>query len=206
MSVLLINGSPNKHGCTFTALSEVAGAINANGVDTRIFHIGAAPVQDCTACGKCAQTGYCVFAGDSVNECVDMLKNADGLVVGSPVYFGGPTGAVCAFLNRMFFLKNKQYANKPAAAIVSCRRAGSTAAFDRLNKFFSLSCMPIVTSQYWNMVHGHTPDEVRQDLEGMQTMRTLGANMAWLVKCIAESRGKVPEPAVEARIGTNFIR
>ena len=206
MNVLLINGSPNERGCTFTALGEVAGALNANGIDTNIFHIGAAPVQDCTACGACAKTGYCAFGGDAVNSTVDLLKKADGLVVGSPVYYAGPTGAVCAFMDRLFYRKNAPYAHKPAAAVVSCRRAGSTAAFDRLNKYFSLSSMPIVTSQYWNMVHGNTPDEVRRDLEGMQVMRTLGNNMAWLIKCIAAARDSVPYPLAEARTSTNFIR
>jgi multimeric flavodoxin WrbA len=206
MNVLLINGSPNKHGCTYTALSEIAGALEANGVDTAIFHIGSAPVQDCTACTHCRDSGYCVFKDDSVNECIDLLKDADGLIVGSPVYYGGPTGAVCSFMDRLFYQKSAPYALKPAAAVVSCRRAGSTAAFDRLNKYFSLSCMPIVTSQYWNMVHGNTPEEVRQDLEGMQIMRTLGHNMAWLIKCIAAARDKAPAPVREPRIGTNFIR
>ena len=206
MGVLLLNGSPNKHGCTYTALREVAGAIEANGVGCEIYHIGGSPVQDCVACGHCRETGYCVFGDDAVNECVDALKNADGFVVGSPVYYSGPTGAICSFLDRMFFCKSEAYAHKPAAAVVSCRRAGSTAAFDRLNKYFSISCMPIVTSQYWNMVHGNTPEEVRQDKEGMQIMRTLGANMAWLIKCISASRGKLPYPVREERIGTNFIR
>ncbi|MDR3121047.1 MAG: flavodoxin family protein [Clostridiales bacterium] len=206
MNVLLINGSPRKEGCTFTALSEVAGRLNANGVETNIFQIGKEPVQDCVACHVCRDTGYCVFKSDRLNECVDLLKRADGLVVGSPVYYGGPTGAICAFLDRLFFFKSASYAHKPAAAVVSCRRAGSTAALDRLNKYFTLSCMPVVTSQYWNMVHGHTPDEVRQDLEGLQTMRTLGNNMAWLLKCIDAAKGSVPYPEQEERVGTNFIR
>lgn len=206
MNVLLINGSPNERGCTFTALSEVAGALNADGIDTRMFHIGSAPIQDCVACARCGTSGYCVFGDDSVNECVDLLKGADGIVVGSPVYYAGATGAVCAFLDRLFYRKNAPYAYKPAAAVVSCRRAGSTAALDRLHKYFSLSSMPIVTSQYWNMVHGNTPEEVRQDLEGMQIMRTLGHNMAWLIKSIAASRDTTPLPRKEARVGTNFIR
>ena len=206
MNVLLINGSPRKNGCTYTALSEVAGALNANGIETEIFHIGSAPVQDCTACGRCRGKDYCVFDGDGVNACVDLLKNANGLVVGSPVYYAGPTGSICSFLDRLFFNKGALYAYKPAAVVTSCRRAGATASLDRLYKYFSLSGMPIVSSQYWCMVHGNTPDEVRQDLEGLQIMRTLGNNMAWLIKCIETARGTVPFPQREARIGTNFIR
>ena len=206
MNVLLINGSMHKNGCTYTALSEVAGALESNGIDTKIHHIGSAPIQDCTACFACAGTGYCAFADDSVNECVDLLKNADGLIVGSPVYYAGPTGSLCAFLERLFFIKGAAYSYKPAAVVVSCRRAGSTAALDRLYKYFSLSGMPIVSSQYWGMVHGNTPDEVRQDLEGMQIMRTLGHNMAWLLKCIDAARDIVPLPQTEERVGTNFIR
>lgn len=206
MRVFMINGSPNRRGCTYTALREVASALEAAGAESEILHVGNGPVQDCTACGHCRETGYCVFSDDRVNECIDKLKEADGFIVGSPVYYGGPSGSVCSFLDRMFFHKSDPYALKPAAAVVSCRRAGSTAAFDRLNKYFSLSSMPIVTSQYWNMVHGNTPDEVRRDLEGMQIMRTLGANMAWMLKCIELARGKTPYPAREPRVATNFIR
>lgn len=206
MNVLMINGSPNKHGCTYTALSEAAGALNENGVETVFFHIGSAPVQDCTACGHCKGTGYCIFNADSVNECIDLLKKADGLIVGSPVYYAGPSGSICAFLDRLFYLKGSAFLYKPAAGVVSCRRAGSTAALDRLIKYFFLSSMPIVSSQYWPMVHGNTPDEVRRDLEGMQIMRTLGKNMAWMVKSLAAARDTVPYPDREKRVGTNFIR
>ncbi|MCL2059555.1 MAG: flavodoxin family protein [Oscillospiraceae bacterium] len=206
MNVLLINGSPRERGCTYTALSEVAGALGANGIEANIHHIGSAPVQDCTACGGCREAGYCVHKGDSVNACADLLEKADGLVVGSPVYYAGPTGSICSFLDRLFYHKGAKYMYKPAAVVVSCRRAGSTASLDRLYKYFSLSGMPIVSSQYWAMVHGNTPDEVRQDLEGMQIMRTLGNNMAWLLKCIDAARGTVPLPSREARVGTNFIR
>jgi multimeric flavodoxin WrbA len=206
MNVLLINGSPRKDGCTNAALSEAAGALNANGIETRIYHIGKGPIQDCTACRGCAGSGRCVFGGDGVNECAELLKAADGLIVGSPVYYGAAAGAVCSFLDRLFFLKSGPYEQKPAAAVVCCRRAGSTAALDRLNKYFMLSSMPVVTSQYWNMVHGNTPDEARRDLEGMQTMRTLGNNMAWLLKCIGAAKGAVPPPEREARVATNFIR
>jgi multimeric flavodoxin WrbA len=206
MNVLLINGSPHKNGCTFTALSEVAGQLKTHDIETGIFHIGADPIRGCIACGKCAQSGYCVFNDDPVNECLDLVRKADGLVVGSPVYYAAPNGALCAFLDRMFYRKSAAYAYKPAACVVNCRRGGATAAFDRLNKYFSINSMPIVTSQYWNQTHGTTPDEVRQDLEGMQTMRTLGNNMAWLLKCIENSRGTIPYPVAEPRTATNFIR
>ncbi len=206
MNVLMINGSPHRAGCTFTALSEVAGQLNKQGIETHIFHIGTAPIRGCDACGKCAKTGYCAYGEDTVNKAVDLLRQADGLVVGSPVYYAGPSGALCAFLDRLFYGKSAAYAYKPAAAIVNCRRGGATAAFDRLNKYFTISSMVVVTSQYWNMTHGSTPDQVREDLEGMQTMRTLGNNMAWLLKSLAYARDAVPYPEKEPRVSTNFIR
>jgi multimeric flavodoxin WrbA len=206
MNVLLINGSPHREGCTCTALNEVATALERNGVGTEILHIGNRAIHGCTACGACAENGYCIFKDDPVNRAIDLARAADGLVVGSPVYYAGPNGALCAFLDRMFFMKSRLYAYKPAAAIVSCRRGGASAAFDRLNKYFTISNMPVVSSQYWNAVHGNTPDEVRQDLEGMQIMRTLGRNMAWLLKCIDAAKDTVPYPEPEAIQRTNFIR
>lgn len=206
MNVVLINGSPHKNGCTYTALMEVAGELNQQGIETKFFHIGAKPISGCIACGMCKKSGYCVLKGDSVNECIDLVKQADGIIVGSPVYFAAPNGALCAFLDRLFFLKNAPYADKPAAAIVSCRRGGASATFDRLNKYFTISNMPIVSSQYWNSVHGNTPEEVKQDVEGLQIMRTLGKNMAWLLKCIEAAEGSVPRPEREAWTPTNFIR
>ena len=197
MNVLLINGSPHKKGCTYTALSEVAGQLEKNG-------IGSKPIRGCIACGACRETGLCVFDDDPVNECSGLLKAADGLIVGSPVYYAAPNGALCAFLDRLFYMKSGAYAYKPAAAVVSCRRGGASAAFDRLNKYFTISCMPIVSSQYWNSVHGNTPEEVRQDKEGLQIMRTLGDNMAWLLKNI--QTGKIPLPEPEEPVRTNFIR
>ncbi len=205
-NVLMINGSPHADGCTFTALSEVAGQLEKAGIATRIHHIGARPIQGCVACRKCAETGTCVFKDDTVNTCVDLLRGADGLVVGSPVYYAAPNGALCAFLDRLFFLKAAGYAHKPAAAIVNCRRGGASAAFDRLNKYFTISSMPVVSSQYWNATHGTTPDEVRRDAEGLQVMRTLGRNMAWLVRCIEVAKGTVPYPEREPPLRTNFIR
>lgn len=204
MKVVIINGSPHKKGCTYTALAEVAGQLEAEGIETVWVHVGAKPVQDCIACGKCAPSGRCVFDDDQINATADLLREADGLLVGSPVYYAGPSGAVCSFLDRLFYPCSGDYEGKVAAAVVSCRRAGSTAALDRLNKYFNLGRMPQVNSQYWNMVHGNTPDEVRQDLEGLQIMRTLGRNMAWMLKSI--EAGGIPRPEREATARTNFIR
>ena len=205
MHVLLINGSPHKEGCTFTALSEVAGALEKNGIETTLFHIGTHPVAGCIACGKCkgVDTG-CVLAGEPYSTCFELVRKADALVVGSPVYFAGPTGTLCTLLDRLFFSAKSFLKGKPAAAVVSCRRGGASATFDRLNKYFTVSQMPVVSSQYWNSVHGNTPDEVRQDLEGLQTMRVLGNNMAWLLKSMAASQE--PRPAQEPWQRTNFIR
>ena len=207
MKVLLVNGSPHPKGCTYTALQEVAGQLQKEGVESVLLQIGTRPVQDCIACGKCAETGLCVFKDDAVNEAIGLLKECDGLVVGSPVYYGGPTGSLCSFLDRLCFRKAAPYAGKPAACVVSCRRGGATAAFERLNQFFGMLNMPIVTSQYWNMVHGNTPDQVLQDIEGLQTMRTLAKNMAWLIKCIEAGRkAGIAKPDYEPWTPTNFIR
>lgn len=207
MKVLLINGSPHPRGCTYTALSTVAAQLEKNGLETQILQIGNKAVHGCIACGKCRDTGHCIFEDDPVNEAVDLLREADGLVVGSPVYYAGPNGSICAFLDRMFFLKSAPYAFKPAAAVVSCRRGGASASFDRLNKYFTIARMPVVSSQYWNSVHGNTPDEVRQDKEGLQIMRTLGDNMAWLLKCIAAGKAAgIAQPVPEPWEATNFIR
>lgn len=207
MKVLLINGSPHAKGCTYTALTEVAAKLNELDVETQILQTGTKPVQDCIGCGKCRNTGSCIFADDAVNEAVELLKQADGLVVGAPVYYAGPSARLCAFLDRLFYGKSAFYEGKPAAAVVSCRRGGASASFDRLNKYFTIACMPVVSSQYWNSVHGNTPDEVRKDLEGLQTMRTLGANMAWLLKCIEAGRkAGITFPEREPWVRTNFIR
>lgn len=206
MKVLLINGSPHKKGCTYTALREVADELERQGIETEIFQLGTAAVRSCTACGQCAKTGRCVFDDDPVNECLDRLRQADGLIVGAPVHYAGPAGAVTALLDRMFYGKSGFLALKPAAAVVSCRRGGASAAFDRLNKYFTIAQMPVVSSQYWNAVHGNTPEQVKQDLEGMQIMRTLGRNMAWLLKCIDYAKEAVPRPEQEERVATNFIR
>lgn len=207
MKVLLVNGSPHPKGCTFTALSEVAAALEKAGIETQLMQIGGKAIRGCIACGKCAETGYCIFTDDPVNEGIDLLRAADGLVVGAPVYYAGPNATLCAFLDRVFFMKAAPYAYKPACAVVSCRRGGATASFDRLNKYFTIARMPVVSSQYWNEIHGNTAEEARQDLEGMQTMRTLGANMAWMLKCFAAGREKgILPPEPEPGIYTNFIR
>lgn len=206
MKVLLINGSPRQQGCTFTALSEVANQLKLKGIETQIFHIGDKAIHGCIACRGCIKTGYCVFDDGKVNECIDLLEKADGVIIGSPVYFAGPNGALCAFLDRVFYCKSHKYANKPGAAIVSCRRGGASSAFDRLNKYFMISNMPVVSSQYWNEVHGNTPNEVLQDIEGMQIMRTLGNNMAWLLKCIELAKDTIPYPDLEDWTPTSFIR
>ena len=211
MKVLLINGSPNEKGCTFTALSEVAGTLQNHGIETEIFWIGKKAVQGCIGCFKCSELGHCIF-NDKVNELTARLDEFSGIVIGSPVYYAGPAGSLCAFLDRFFFsgdssANESKFANKLGACVVSCRRGGASAAFDRLNKYFTIKNMPVVSSQYWNQVHGFTPEDVRQDLEGMQTMRTLGENMAYLLKCIEAGRkAGVPEPEIEETVYTNFIR
>ncbi|MBQ2860889.1 MAG: flavodoxin family protein [Peptococcaceae bacterium] len=206
MKVLLVNGSPHAQGCTYTALCEVAAALEKQGIETELFQVGTKPISGCLGCGACIKTGKCVI-DDVVNEFVEKAKDADGFVFGSPVHYAGASGAITSFMDRAFYGKGAVYANKPAAAVMSCRRGGATATLDQLNKYFTISNMPIVSSQYWNMVHGNTPDEVRQDAEGMQTMRTLGINMAWLLKCIEAGKAAgIAMPEREAKVATNFIR
>ena len=205
MKVLLVNGSPHKNGCTYTALVCVAEALNKNGIATEIFHIGTKPIAGCIDCKKCFDDNACVV-DDVVNKFAAKAKNADGLVVGSPVYYASANGSLLAFLNRLFTLDKDLFKGKPAAAVVSCRRGGAATAVDQLNKYFAIRQMPIVTSQYWNMIHGNTPDEVRQDLEGLQTMRVLGNNMAWLLRCIEAGKKEGIVFKDEPKIRTNFIR
>lgn len=199
--ILLINGSPHEKGCTYTALQEVAASLEACGMDTELVWIGTQPVAGCIACGKCYDLGRCVF-DDKVNDLLARAQEFDGMVVGSPVYYAGPAGQLCAFLDRLFYASCGCWRGKVGAAVVSCRRGGATAAFDRLNKYFTISNMPVAPSQYWNQVHGNRPEEVLQDKEGLQIMRTLGKNIAWLV----ESTKQVPQPKYESRVSTNFIR
>jgi len=207
MKVLLVNGSPNKKGCTFTALCEVEKELNRQDIETEIFYIGKKPIRGCTACGKCSETGKCVFDDDAVNVALVKADKSNGFVFGSPVHYAGPSGFIKSFLDRCFFAGSDVFAYKPGAAIVSCRRAGATAALDQLNKYFTINNMPVVSSQYWNMVHGNTLEDVLQDLEGLQTMRALGRNLAWLLKSIqAGKKAGVALPETEERIWTNFIR
>lgn len=210
MKVLLVNGSPHKEGCTYTALCAVSGALNQNGIDTDVFWIGTRPLAGCTACHKCTDLNRCVFQ-DTVNEFLNLAGDYDGFVFGTPVHWGGASGAIASFLDRAFYADlnggGDRFYLKPAAAVISARRAGTTAAWDQINKYFGLMQMPIITSRYWNMVHGTTPEEVRQDAEGMQTMRILGRNMAFFLKCkesaLAHGLGL---PAQEPFQFTNFIR
>ena len=208
MKVLLINGSPKANGCTYTALSEIANELEKENIETEIFHIGNKPIRGCIGCGGCYTTNKCVFNDDVVNDGIEKVKKADGIILGSPVHYAATSGAITSFLDRLFYAYGGKFlAHKPGAAIVSCRRGGSTAAFEQLNKYFTISNMPIVSSQYWNMVHGNTPEEVKQDLEGMQTMRVLGQNMAWLLKSIQSGKeAGIKLPEKEPRAMTNFIR
>lgn len=205
MKVLLINGSPKANGNTFAALSEVAKTLNEQGVETEIIQIGKKAVQGCIACGMCGRLGKCTFNDDLYYKVWSAVKGGiDGFIVGSPVYYGGPNGSLCALLDRVFYSLSADLEFKPAASVVVCRRGGASAAFDRLNKYFTMSNMPLVSSQYWNMVYGQTPGQAAQDEEGMQTMRTLGRNMAWLVKKL--NTAEDGHPALEQRQWTNFIR
>ena len=208
MKVLLVNGSPRGNGCTYTALAEIASELEKESISTEIFHIGAKPIPGCVACGGCAGVGKCMSADDCVNVFLEKAKAADGFVFGSPVYFASAAGTLSAFMDRVFYVgRNTVFPLKPAAAIVSCRRAGASAALDNLNKYITISQMPLVSSRYWNMVHGNTPDEVRQDLEGMQVMRCVGRNMAWLLKSIEAGRqAGIKTPELEPAVRTNFIR
>ena len=206
MKVLLVNGSPHERGCTYTALREAADAIEKRGIETEILWLGKGEIPGCMGCGACRKLGKCV-RNDIVNETAAKLGEYDALIVGSPVYYAGPSGQICAFLDRLFFSAGGKLAGKPGASVVSCRRGGATAAFDRLNKYFSINSMPVVSSNYWNQIHGNTPDEAKQDAEGLQTMRVLGENMAWLLQCIEAGRkAGVPAPEAEPKIKTNFIR
>lgn len=202
MKVLLINGSPKSNGCTFTALSEVSTTLNKEGISTEFFHIGSKPVYGCTACQKCRENKRCTFSDDLCNSLIESMANSDGIIIGSPVYYAGPNGALCALLDRAFYAGNSLVVGKPASAIVSCRRAGSTAALDRLNKYITINKMPYISSQYWNMVHGSKAEDVAKDEEGLQTMRVLGLNMAHFLK-LQEGTSL---PQTEPRLWTNFIR
>jgi multimeric flavodoxin WrbA len=203
--VLLINGSPRDKGNTFLALSEVAATLNGEGIATEIVGIGKKAVQGCIACGMCGRTGKCTFTDDLYYKIWRTVKDGiDGLVVGSPVYYGGPNGSLCALLDRVFYSLGPDLQFKPGASVVVCRRGGASAAFDRLNKYFTMMNMPLVSSQYWNMVYGQTPGQAAMDAEGMQTMRTLARNMVWMIKRLNTSQDGHPQ--MEQHQWTNFIR
>ena len=205
MKALLINGSPHKSGCTFTALSEAAKTLNENGIDTEIVWIGNGSIHGCIACGGCSKTGRCVF-DDGVNEISDKMAECDALIVGSPVYYASPNGSVYSLLDRLFGIC-PHLAHKPAAAIASARRAGTTATLVGINKYFTIKQMPVVPSSYWNMVHGSKPEDVLKDEEGLQTIRNLARNMAWLIKCIdAGAKAGINVPENESGARTIFIR
>ena len=210
MKVILVCGSPHEKGCTYTALQEIAQVLEKENIDTEIFQLGTKPISGCIACRSCAGVGKCAI-NDKVNEFIDLAKEADGFIFGSPVHFAAPSAAITAFMDRVFYSGKQGGTNpfylKPAAAIVSARRGGTTAAFDQLNKYFTISEMPVISSRYWNMVHGNTPEQVMQDEEGMQCMRILGRNMAWFLKCkeVGALAG-IPLPEKEKITPTNFIR
>lgn len=205
MKVLLINGSPRANGCTHTALSIVAEELNAQGVETEEIHIGNKDIRGCIACLRCKKTGKCVF-NDLVNETAPKLAEADGIVIGSPVYYGGPNGTVLSFMQRLFYSCGLDLRMKVGASVVSCRRGGNSATFEALNQFFGISGMPTVPSTYWNDVHGYTAENVYADGEGVQTMRNLGRNMAFLIKAIRAEKGKNGAPQTVKETFTNFIR
>lgn len=210
MKVLLINGSPHQFGCTYTALNEISKTLKQEGIDSEIYYIGVEPISSCRACYACAEVAHCVV-DDKVNEFSDYAREFDGYIIGSPVHYAGASTILTTFLNRVFFSDSKSgiksFAHKPGAAIVSARRAGTTAALDQLNKYFQIQQMPIISGRYWNMVHGSTPEDVLKDEEGMQNMRVLAKNFAYHLKCkeIAQNAGIFP-PEHEPITRTNFIR
>jgi len=206
MKVLLVNGSPHKEGSTYVALREVADQIEKAGIETEIFQLGNSSTRGCAHCGACKRGGRCVF-NDKVNILLEKAEKADGFIFGSSVHYAAATGDLTAALDRAFYAGSQYFEYKPGAAVVCCRRAGSTAALDQINKYFTITNMPIVSSQYWNMVHAYEPCEVPQDGEGMQVMRVLGRNMAWLLKCIELGKQNgILIPEKEPRISTNFTR
>ncbi len=210
MKVLLVNGSPNHHGCTDTALQIAGDALRANGIEADTFWIGNKPITGCLGCGYCTKNGKCHY-DDKVNEFLDLAKDYDGFIFGAPVHFAAAAGSMTSFMDRAFFVDQcagrKTFLRKPAGVVVSARRAGTSATLDQLNKYPLYAQMMLVGSRYWNMVHGKTPEDVLQDEEGVQIMRVLGKNMAWLLKSIEAGQEKeIPVPESEPRISTNFIR
>lgn len=208
MKVLMVNGSSKPNGCTATALQEIAKVLGEEGIDSEIVCLGGGPLRDCIGCLGCMKLdGQCAFNDDCINEILEKAKTCDGFIFGTPVYYAHPSGRVLSALDRMFYAGKKYFMHKPGAAIASARRAGTTASIDALNKYFTIAEMPVVSSSYWNMVHGNKPEEVLQDAEGLQVMRNLGRNMAWLLKCLEAGRNTgVAVPVNEYDNKTNFIR
>ncbi len=205
MKVLFINGSPNEYGCTYTALNEIQKTLTQYNIDSELLYLGKAPIPGCISCMACRKTGFC-RRDKIIIDIQERLDEFSAIVIGSPVYFSGPTGQLISFLNRLFFANVERMRGKIGAAVVSCRRGGASATFEQINQYFTISNMPIASSQYWNSVHGLTPDDVRQDLEGLQTMRTLGHNLAKMLRLreVAIKMG-MTEPIGEIPLTTNFI-
>ncbi len=206
MKVILVNGSPHEKGCTHRALTEIENTLKSEGFEAEILWLGTAPLAGCRGCLACAKLGKCIL-DDKVNELAPKLLEADGVVFGSPVHYAAASGTITSFMDRFFYAYGKKMAGKPACAVFSCRRGGASAAFEQLNKYFTISSMPIVSGQYWNMVHGSVPEDVEKDGEGLQIMRSLGKNMSWLLHCIEAGKEKgILFPEKEPPIRTNFIR
>ncbi len=201
--VLLLNGSPHVHGCTAAALEEMIKVFEEEGVETELIQVGIKEIRGCVACGSCSLTGKCVF-DDLVNEVAAKFEKADGLVVGSPVYYGSPNGTILSFMDRLFYSTEFSKQMKVGAAVVSCRRGGNTASFDALNKYFTISGMPVASSTYWNQVHGFTAEDVKKDLEGLQTMRNLARSMSFMIKAFADAKEKYGYPVFERDSFTSF--
>lgn len=206
MKVVMLNGSPHEFGCTHAALLEMQRVFKNRGIESEILWLGTEPIGGCVGCGACAKIGKCAFGG-AVNQLAPALVEADGVVFGSPVHYAAASGALTSFMDRFFYAYGKKMAGKPACCVVSCRRGGASAAFDQINKYFTICSMPVVSGQYWNMVHGTRAEEVEEDGEGLQTVRSLAENMTWLLKCIEAGKEKgISFPEKEAPIRTNFIR
>ena len=203
MKVLVLNGSPKAAGCTATALDEVIRVLNADGIETELIQVGSKDIRGCVSCNHCAEAGKCVF-DDLVNEIAPKLEAADGLLIGSPVYYGSPNATLIALMDRLFYSTHFSKHMKVGAAVVSCRRGGNTASFDVLNKYFTISSMPVASSTYWNQVHGFSAEDVKKDLEGLQVMRNLGHNMAFMIKAIADAKEKYGMPVAERGAFTSF--
>ena len=201
--VILLNGSPHANGCTATALNEMIKVFQEEGIETELIHVGNKSIRGCISCNRCSETGKCVF-DDLVNEVAPIFAEADGLVVGSPVYYAGPNGTILSFMDRLFYSTSFSKQMKVGAAVVSCRRGGNTAAYDVLNKYFTISSMPVASSTYWNQVHGFTAEDAKKDLEGLQTMRNLARNMAFMIKAFADAKEKYGYPEMEKSYFTSF--